>query len=115
MSASKTLTTYELDLLQLALIRLLFHVLSAFCDLLRLHGVCFPALRDLSDGACVEIREGLREVARRGFIRREVEVYCGILGSENGGEVELARSRWHGRRVPSDVDCGPQLSELVAT
>jgi hypothetical protein len=55
----KILTTYELDLLQLALIRLLFHVLSAFCDLLRLCDVRFPALRDLCDGACVEIRKGL--------------------------------------------------------
>ena len=63
-SVSKTLTTYEFDLLQLALIRLLFHVLNAFRDLLRLRGVRFPALGDLSDGARVEIREGLREKLR---------------------------------------------------
>ena len=87
-----TRTTDELDFLHLALIGLLFHVLGAFREPLRLCGVRFPALVDLRDGAGVEICDGLREVARGGFIRGKVEIYRWGLGRENGGKVELARS-----------------------
>jgi hypothetical protein len=52
-------TTNKLNLLHLALIRLLFHALSAFCEPVRLCGVRFPALVDLCDGAGIEFREGV--------------------------------------------------------
>jgi hypothetical protein len=52
-------TTNKLNLLYLALIRLLFHALSAFREPGCLRGVRFPALVDLCDGAGIEVGDGL--------------------------------------------------------
>jgi len=54
-----TQTANEFNLLYFALIRLLFHGLSAFCKFVHLCGVRFPTLVDLCDGARIEIGDGL--------------------------------------------------------
>jgi hypothetical protein len=56
---SATRTANEFNLLYFALIRLLFHVLSAFRKPVRLCGVRFSTLVDLCDGARIEIGDGL--------------------------------------------------------
>jgi hypothetical protein len=54
-----TRTANEFNLLYFTLIRLLFHVLSAFRKPVHLCGMRFPTLVDLCDGARVEIGDGL--------------------------------------------------------
>jgi hypothetical protein len=95
-AADATRTANELNLLYFALIRLLFHVLSAFREPVHLRGMRVPTLVDLRDGARVEIGDGLQEIARRCFICGKVQVYCRRLCGENGSEIELAWSgEWH--------------------
>jgi hypothetical protein len=54
-----TRTANEFNLLYFALIRLPFHVLSAFREPVHLRGMRLPTLVDLCDGARVEIGDGL--------------------------------------------------------
>ena len=75
----------ELDLPELALVRLGLDGLRALGNLLLLARKVVLAVRDLGDGALGVVRDGSEEVAGGGVVGVEAEVDLRVLLGEDGG------------------------------